>query len=188
MNDAIFQWALQNVFHHEGGFVNHASDPGGATNFGISVRYLVARGDLDRNGVLDGDLDHDGDVDIDDIKGMSVEQATEFYRTGFWIPSKCDQLSSELLAVKIFDMVVNMGQVRAWRIAQTAFNLVSNMPLLVDGVVGPSTIKAFNDKYARDYVILEQLRSQQAYFYTDLIKENNKLVDFKTGWLRRAAA
>ena len=33
---ANFEAALAAVLHHEGGFVNHPSDPGGATNLGCT--------------------------------------------------------------------------------------------------------------------------------------------------------
>ena len=55
-----FSKAITVILKHEGGFSNHSSDPGGATNYGISLRWLKSEG-------LYGDLDDDGDVDIDDI-------------------------------------------------------------------------------------------------------------------------
>ncbi|MCW8621188.1 glycosyl hydrolase 108 family protein, partial [Acinetobacter baumannii] len=34
--DKTFQTALKRVLQHEGGYINHPSDPGGETNYGIT--------------------------------------------------------------------------------------------------------------------------------------------------------
>ena len=37
-----FNDAIPTVLRHEGGFENDVNDPGGATNFGVSLRWLKA--------------------------------------------------------------------------------------------------------------------------------------------------
>ena len=39
-----FEKAHEFTSRWEGGYVNHAADPGGATNFGISLRFLKSQG------------------------------------------------------------------------------------------------------------------------------------------------
>jgi lysozyme family protein len=70
---AVFETAIDVVLRHEGGFVNNVHDSGGATNFGISLRFL-------RDYPGDGDFDGDGDVDIDDIRKMTLTDAKRVYR------------------------------------------------------------------------------------------------------------
>ena len=33
-----YQQCLEMILHHEGGYVNHPEDPGGATNLGVTLR------------------------------------------------------------------------------------------------------------------------------------------------------
>ena len=182
----IFDWAVENVLHHEGGWVNNPNDPGGATNFGISLRYLQARGDLDGDGLPDGDLDGDGDVDIDDIRLASRDDAIELYRTGFWNPGRFGEVQSSLVAVKSFDMAVNMGSKQAWKLVQRACNKLGSQ-LIVDGKVGANTLKAVNSYRKTDYQLIETIRERQANFYETLIERKPSLDEFRLGWRRRAA-
>ena len=67
-----FMEALETVLSHEGGLLM-TGDPGGATNFGVSLRFLATQGefDSDGDGVSDYDFDRDGDIDADDIRRMT---------------------------------------------------------------------------------------------------------------------
>ena len=181
-----FDWAVECVLHHEGGWVNNPNDPGGATNFGISLRYLQSIGDLDGDGLPDGDLDGDGDVDVDDIRNATREDAIQLYKNGFWIPNKCDSIISGLVATKIFDMSVNMGSKQAWKIAQRSANKLG-AALTVDGLVGTNTLTAVNSYLDRDYELLAVLRDRQANFYETIIERKPSLAEFRLGWRRRAA-
>ena len=175
-----FDYAVYIVLHHEGGFVDHKSDPGGATNFGISLRYLQAQK------IAAGDFDGDGDIDAQDIAAMSRTDAKKLYKSGFWTPNKCDDIKSNLIATKVFDMAVNMGSRQAWKLTQRACG-VRGVTLKDDGIVGPKTIAAVNSLYSKDYALLITLRKIQAQFYERLIQKKPTLAAFRTGWQRRAA-
>lgn len=181
-----FNWGIECVLHHEGGWFNHENDPGGATKFGISLRYLQARGDLDGDGLLDGDLDGDGDVDIDDIRALSLDETISLYKTGFWEPNHLTNVASELLAIKIFDMCVNMGSKQAWKLVQRSCNSLGHA-LSEDGVVGPATLSVVNSLRSTDYILLDKIRQAQASFYETLIEKKPSFESFRLGWLRRAA-
>lgn len=181
-----FDWAVRCVLHHEGGWSDDPEDRGGATNFGISIRYLQARGDLDGDGLPDGDLDGDGDVDVDDILATDRDDAIGLYKTGFWVPNRCDQIKSELVAIKIFDMAVNMGSSQAWKLVQRAANKLGSQ-LTVDGRVGPNTISAVNSYHRVDYDLVNIIRERQANFYETIIERNPSQAKFRLGWRRRAA-
>ena len=62
-------FAIGFAMENEKGLVDHPNDPGGITNFGVSLRYAKAQGAILSEGgkiLLDFDLDNDGDVDADD--------------------------------------------------------------------------------------------------------------------------
>ncbi len=177
---ANFLTAIPHILQHEGGYVNHPNDPGGATKYGISLRYLRKRGDLL------GDFDGDGDVDVDDIRAMTVPMAKTTYRAGFWDPNKLGEVKSQMVATKIFDMCVNMGSKQAWKIAQRAVG-ACGVPLIDDGVIGPNTLQAINSLDHFDYDLVITIRELQRAFYTRIMKRKPKLQAFSLGWYRRAA-
>lgn len=94
-----------------------------------------------------------------------------------------------MISTKIFDMAVNMGQRQAYKLVQRAINsLQSSQELVVDGLVGPSTIGAINSLEKEDFELIVHVRTEQAKFYLDLIENKPDLGSFTLGWLRRAAS
>lgn len=180
-----FDKAILITLKHEGGFVNDPVDPGGATNWGMSIRFLLSAGDADGDGWLDGDLDHDGDVDIDDIKNMTVEQARKLYRVHFWDKYNYDKIVDFTVAARAFDMTVNMGARQTGKIIQRALNELGNN-LVVDGKIGKNTFATIN--CTDPEMLMSEIRQAHAQFYLDLIKAKPKFAKYRKGWLRRAAA
>lgn len=168
-----FPYAFQMLMEHEGGFVNHPSDPGGATKYGISLRWLKLQGEI-------GDIDDDGDVDVDDIRALSPEMARDFYRIHWWDRYGYAHLNNREVAAKIFDLAVNMGGRQAHKLLQRAC-CAAGYPAVDDGILGPKTLKAANSSDAK--ILLGALRSEAACFYRSLHKP-----EFIKGWLRRAYA
>ena len=111
-----FSAAIKTVLKHEGGFVNDPDDPGGATNWGISLRFLKGQG------LEVGDVDHDGDIDADDILKMSQSDAIAIYRQAFWVKNGYGSFPDHRVAAKTFDLCVNMGPRQAHKILQRAIN------------------------------------------------------------------
>ncbi len=95
--------ALRRVLVHEGGYTNHPSDPGGPTNFGITIydyRKYVKPG-----------------ATAADVKAMKVEEAKAIYRAKYWGAMRCDDLSAGL-DYAVFDYGVNSGNARAVKVLQ----------------------------------------------------------------------
>jgi len=134
----LFGEALMFTLKWEGGFVNDPRDAGGATNYGVSLRFL-------RNLPLsETDFDGDGTLTWRDVQGMSLADATGIYQRHFWIPMHCETMSDGL-ALTMFDGAVNMGTGRATRFLQRAVNSCWKRGALdEDGVFGPATLRAVN--------------------------------------------
>ena len=172
-----FDWALFCVLHHEGGFVDNPNDPGGATDYGVSLRFLRSVGE---------DIDGDGDIDVDDIKALDLDKVEELYEKHFWKPAKCDKIQSEMIAVKVFDMAVNMGSKQAWKLVQRACNTLG-YSLTIDGKPGPATLASVKSLTDRDFMLVTNIRREQDRFYNSLIQSKPSLAEFRLGWRRRAA-
>ena len=185
---AIFEQGLAVVLAHEGGFVDDPVDPGGATNWGISLRWLKSIGDYDDDGVLDGDLDGDGDVDRDDIFAMTRAQAAEFYRVHFWDRYRYGRIHAPVVAMKVFDLTVNMGsgykaRTGAHTLLQRACR-ANDRPLVEDGLLGPKSIRAVNE--CDPVALLSAVRSEAGGFYRGLIAARPQFEKYRRGWLKRA--
>ena len=181
-----FDKAILITLKHEGGFVNDPVDPGGATNWGMSIRFLTRdAGDSDGDGFMDGDLDKDGDIDVDDIKNMTVEQARKLYRIHFWDKYGYDKIIDFVVAARVFDMTVNMGPKQTGKIVQRALNNCGYR-LKVDGAIGNMTFSAIN--CTDPEILMAEIRQEHAQFYLDLIAAKPKFEKYRNGWLRRAAA
>lgn len=114
-----FDKALQLVLKHEGGFVNHPLDPGGATNKGVTLqtfrRFFGAA------------------KTVDDLHAITAGQLAHVYRSGYWDKCCCDQLPGGV-DYAVFDVAVNSGPGRAAEFLQAAVGAAQ------DGAIGPNTL------------------------------------------------
>lgn len=160
---ATLEKALPFVLEHEGGFVNDPDDPGGATNFGITMR--VAR--------------LHGINTVEDLKAMSRETAGEILGADYWRFDLLDQR----VATKLFDMAVNFGRGAAIRLAQNAMNRMGGN-LVADGFWGPKTeasIAAVDPD-----IMVQALCDAAAQRYRDIVSARPSSAKFLKGWLARA--
>jgi lysozyme family protein len=174
-----FDFAVKAVLKHEGGFSNNPEDPGGATNYGISLRFLKEMGI---------DFNHDGFIDINDVKEIYFTDAIDIYKKYWWDKYHYEAINSLAVASKIFDMAVNMGPSQAHKIAQESCNHCGYQ-LVTDGILGPKTIAALNELclHGREEDLMIELVDNQKWFYQYLVEENTKLKPFLNGWISRAA-
>jgi len=176
---ADFMDAVGETLEREGGseFVNHPDDPGGATRWGISLRTAQEHGDL-------FDRDNGGDVEVDDIRELSRDRAIEYYRQ-VWNRLDVGAIESQVIAAKVFDLCVNMGDRRGVKCLQNALRAIS-MPTTVDGLIGPETLERVNG--APKMALLAAIRSEAAGYYRTLVAHDDKFQSFIDGWMRRAYA
>ena len=124
------QTLAEEIVQREGGYVNDPSDPGGATNFGVTIHTMRRLG-LDLTG--------DGRVSAADVRKLTRVQAVEIFINHYFEKPRISQLPNALHA-SVFDMYVNAGS-NAVKILQ---RLVSKMGFecTADGAIGPNTISA----------------------------------------------
>lgn len=176
VNDT-FAMAIQTVLRHEGGFVDDPLDPGGATNFGISLRFLRSLGvDL-------GDFDDDGDLDEDDVKVMTQADAIRIYRREFWDRYRYQRLHP-VIAIKVFDLSVNMGPGNAHRRLQWALHGCGERHVTVDGIIGAQTTTAVEQTSSGNLICA--IRAEAGFWYRDLAREKPATAKYLKGWLNRA--
>ena len=112
-----FQQAFAELMKHEGGFVDHPSDPGGATHYGVT--QAVAR--------KHGYTGH--------MRDYPKSEAMRVYKLDYWDAIQADELP-EAVRYPVFDAAVNSGPAQAIKWLQRALDVPD------DGKVGPQTINA----------------------------------------------
>jgi len=178
--DSLFDRAIAFLLPHEGGYSDHPADPGGPTNWGISLRFLRAQGaDL-------GDIDGDGDIDAADVRHLPIDIAMQLYRREWWDRYRYARLP-ELAAIKIFDLAVTTGPHAAHRCLQRALWACGRSDIAEDGVIGPVTLQAAQTVPSQ-LAIQAAMRSEAAGWFRLLVLERPALAPFRAGWLRRAYA
>ena len=153
-----FDYAVDLVLKHEGGYVFDPKDPGGETNFGISKRAFPN----------------------ENIKALTKERARDIYYQKFWLPNSLDKLTDPEIAAAALDTVVNHGK-GGMLIQQAAQNI--GIPLSVDGKVGPDTVQSLNTVVPKLY--LNALYEVRADYYESLARKNPDLQKFVPGWMKR---
>lgn len=178
MKSERFTKALEVVLKHEGAFCNNKDDPGGATNMGVSLRLLKTAG---------MDIDLDGSIDIQDIKKLTPKNAAEIYHRLWWERYRYDKIYNLGVAIKIFDLAVNMGAMQAHKLIQRAINALGTSTVKVDGIFGMGTIQALNfiDSVGLSIQLIDTIRNEGGKFYTGLVNKNPKLKVFYKGWMNR---
>lgn len=140
---------IDELREHEGGFVNHPKDPGGATNKGITLATWQRYGT---------DNDGDGDIDVEDLKLLTDQQASSIYKTRYWDTIWGDRIHSQSVAEIMFDHAVNAGPGRAVKMMQEILNRAFGYSLAVDGAMGNRTLSAINsvsgNKLYNEYIDL----------------------------------
>lgn len=190
-----FQAAVKKLLTIEGGYVNDPVDNGGATKFGISLRFLQAEGafDLDGDGYRDFDIDMDGDIDGADIRKLTQGDAVYLYHRCFWQRLDAESFTPPI-GEMLFDQAVNGGLSAARKMLQRAINAVGRtyryrgVALSVDGVIGPVTRQHLDMLVERHGtgVIVQAYREAVKDRYQAIVRANPSQARFLKGWLNRA--
>src|SRR5215467_5362605 len=111
---------LRGALAHEGGYTNNPADPGGPTNFGITLadyrKYVKSN------------------ADAADIRAMKVEDAKTIYREKYWNAQRCDELPAGV-DYAVFDYGVNSGIGRSGKVLRRALKLSDRSSAVSDEVI-----------------------------------------------------
>jgi lysozyme family protein len=153
--------ALRRLLVHEGGYTNHPSDPGGPTNFGITIadyrKYVKPN------------------ATAADVRAMKLDEAKAIYRTKYWNAQRCDEMPTGV-DYTVFDYGVNSGIGRSGKVLRRVVGLPDNTSVVTDEVLAAvrkhdakAIIMAINDERLR---FLKSLKTWSV---------------FGAGWSRRVA-
>lgn len=187
MSTSSFDVAVKVVLFHEGGFSENPKDPGGPTNYGISLSYLREleyKNPSAFHGFFGGHLDKESDVTPELIHNMPPSVAMKIYRIQWWDRYRYGELNAQCIATKVFDTAVNMGAGRSACLLQESIR--NNGSLVnVDGVIGSETIEKANG--IDPSKLLLSFENNQADYYMSLFRANPVARrPFIKGWLARA--
>lgn len=178
----LFDRLVEPLIGREGGYVNHKSDPGKATIWGITQETARRFG-------------YGGSM-----QAMPRQTAVAIYRKQYWSGPGFDGLAafSPEVAEEVFDTGVNMGPKVASEFLQRLLNALNRQgrdypDIAVDGDVGPATLhalKAYLDKRGKEgvSVLLKGLNALQGAQYVKIAEGRQASEDFLYGWLRARVA
>ena len=157
-----FETVKPNLLAHEGGYVDHPNDPGGATNWGITIGTLsAARGRR---------------VSKSEVRALTRDEALEIYKSRYWDTVQGDELPRGV-DYAVYDYSVNSGPGRAARELQRVVGAGA------DGVVGPETLRAIRTCGKPMTTIVNELCDRRLAF----MKRLRTWKTFGKGWSRRVS-
>jgi lysozyme family protein len=162
----------------EGGFVDHPSDPGGATNHGVTEAVARQHG-------------YTGPM-----RALPLDTAIAIYGADYVVKPGFDRVIERSVALgqETVDQGVNFGPRRPSCYLQRSLNALNRRErdyadLAVDCRVGPATAAAYDalahrrGPRAACELLLKLMDAQQAAEYLRLAGENGRLEEFVPGWI-----
>lgn len=155
---------IEEIIQKEGGFSNHPADPGGPTNFGITIRTLSKwRGH---------------DVTVEDVKNLTEDEAKDIYNSEYVLRPGFDKIPESMLKSNLIDFGVNSGPKTA------IMNLQTLLGVRADGLLGPTTLAAIEQVNLKD--LNNELVKRRVLTYARIVQNSPKKLVFLYGWLKRA--
>ena len=173
MAASSYEEALRLLLAHEGGYTNDAADPGGPTNFGITIadyrQYAKP------------------DATVADVKAMRIDDAKRIYRAHYWDALRCDDLPAGV-DYSVFDYGVNSGIGRSGRVLRRCLKLPDDTSTVTDVVVAAA--RAFDAGALISTICEERLRFLQSLKTWSVFGKGwgKRVADVKTAALAMVAA
>ena len=136
-----FEKAFEKLLGHEGGFVDHPRDPGGATRYGITQRVAMAHGYMG------------------DMRELPVAEAKRIARVAYWDAVRADEVP-DAVRYDLFDAAYHSGPEQATKWLQRAAGADD------DGKLGPKTLLAV--RAIDPQLLSKRFNGHRLRFLTDL--------------------
>jgi len=161
---------IDRLLVREGGYVNHAADRGGPTNFGITQATLSAwRG---------------RPVSPEEVRAMDQSTARAIYRDRYLTRPGFDGIQDPELQEFVFDYAVNSGPGAAAKGLQTALQGMNLYKGEIDGGFGPQSqaaLRACNNIPELYY----RTKCERYELFLRFIGHDPAQAVFATGWANR---
>ena len=160
---AKYEKLIPTVLKWEGSFVNHPSDPGGATNSGVTLSTFRSVYGKDKT--------------VQDLKNMTRKQWEYIFKTRFWDRWKADDIDNQSIANLLVD----------WLWASGVYGIKYPQEVLgvkTDGIVGLKTLAAIN-YYPNKKELFDKLWNRRKKHFEDIVRNRPQSKVFLKGWLRR---
>ena len=155
-----FDICIKHLLMHEGGFVNHPSDPGGITNLGVTAR------------VWEEWVGHP--VSEKEMRNLTPLMVKPLYKRKYWDACRADELVSGV-DYCVFDVAVNSGVGRAVKFLQSCVGVTP------DGGFGPATYAAVKKAEEEPAKLIEAY----CFIRLEFLKSLKTWPTFGKGWERR---
>jgi lysozyme family protein len=158
---------------YEGGYANDPNDRGGETFRGVARKHHPNWMGWEKVDAMKSFPEFPSCAVYDAALGDMVR---EFYVTEFWNKVHGDELPGKM-AVAAFDCAVNSGPERAARLLQIALG-----GLVVDGDIGPRTVKAAHEAGEEGVV---RFLAARAKFLHEIMDSDPTQKVWATNWFKR---
>lgn len=123
---------------------------------------------------------------ITDPNNLAISDVENIYNRYFWNPNKLGEISSQLIANKLFDMTINMRFGESIRLLQASLNSIGGQ-CVIDGIMGPHTLITTNEFLKTDNAeerLLSELVLKSVAYYKSIA--NGPRAKYLAGWITRA--
>ena len=156
--------ALEFTKQNEGGFTNNPHDKGGETIYGVSSKWFPE---------VYKELTEAKPEEVDEI--LKAFYYAEFYDMLY------EQIFYEPIAIRLFDLGVNLSKKKATKLLQQTFNKLSQVRIGEDGKFGNGTLKAINmPPIAHEQFYLSYQKEVEQYY-----RSLPDFTHFGAGWISR---
>lgn len=185
---ADFEIAIKKTLLNEGGdkYTETLNDNGGATKFGISLKFMVgvyeSTDELKKAKGTVIDRLFIRCPTKDTIRYLTECEAKFIYKLYFWDRNRYGEIENQDIAEKVFDMAVLMGAPHANKCLQRLL-LINGLDINIDGIIGNITILKINmhDTHISMYEF-KQLYTQR---FISICNKDKNQSKFLLGWLNR---
>lgn len=149
----------------EGGYANTPGDKGGPTNKGITLATFRSVYGQTKT--------------IDDLKQLTEDQWEYIFRTHYWNRWRADEIKDTSVAFLLVSWVWGSGAYGV-KVPQRVLGVD------IDGVVGPETLTAINNKDGKQ--LFELLKQEKKAYLERICTVTPANRKFLKGWLRRLSS